>query len=143
MPIDTWFDADNRLLHVVVGETWPTLQEITAERLRLIARGFIQPGVVELVDARAVTRAIPNLSQMRAILDAIGKPPHKRAIVVATNLQLKAGRLAELLDPEGLKIFREESNARAWLLGPNQGNGRVELDRSRSARVPVVWNLRG
>jgi len=129
-------------LHVLVGDSWPTLPEITAERARLNARGFIQPGVVEFVDARAVTRAIPNLSQMRAILDALGKPPHKRAIVVATNLQLKAGRLAELLDPDELKVFREESNARAWLLGPNPADGHLELDRSRSGRVPVVWNLR-
>jgi len=143
MSIDAWFDADNRLLHVVVGDTWPTLPEVTAERSRLLARGFIQPGVVELVDARAVTRALPNLSQLRAILDAVGNPPHKRAIVVATYPQLKAARLAELLDPDGLKVFREESNARAWLLGPNHADGRVELDRNRSGRVPVVWNIRG
>ena len=140
MPIDARFDADNRLLQVTIGDTWPSLPEVIAERSRLIERGLLHPGVVGLVDAREVTRGIPNLPQMRAILDAIGKPSHKCAFVVSTNVQLKAGRLAELLDPEGLRVFRDECSARAWLLGPTQSHGWVELDRSLSGRVPVVWS---
>src|SRR5689334_632102 len=101
MPIDARFDADNRLLQVTIGDTWPTLPEVLAERTRLIERGLLHPGIVGLIDARAVSRGIPNLSQMREILGAVGQQSHKCAIVVTTSVQLKAGRLAELLDPEG------------------------------------------
>lgn len=140
MPIDARFDADNRLLQVTIGDTWPTLPEVLAERTRLIERGLLHPGIVGLIDARAVSRGIPNLSQMREILGAVGQQSHKCAIVVTTSVQLKAGRLAELLDPEGLRVFSDECSARAWLLGPARPHGWVELDRSLSGRVAVVWS---
>ena len=138
MPIDVKFDEDRRLIRVTVAGTWPTLPEIIAERSRLMAAGYIRPGVVELVDTRGVTRGIPNLSQMQAIMHAISKPPDKRAIVVGTNLQLSAGRMAELLDPKGLKVFREEAPALAWLFEKDQPDEPVQFDRSRSGRIAVV-----
>src|SRR5688500_5319061 len=99
MPIDVKFDDDRKLLHVTLSGSWPTLPEIVAERSRLILAGMIRTGVVELIDARGVTKGIPNLSQMQAILHAIGKPPHKRALVAGSNVQFGAGRIAETLDP--------------------------------------------
>jgi hypothetical protein len=138
MPIDVKFDEDRRMIHATVTGTWPTLPEIIAERSRLIMAGHIRPGVVELVDARGVTRGIPNLSQMQAVVHAIGKPPDKRAIVVGSNLQLSAGRLAELLDPRGLKVFREEAAALAWLFEPERSEAPVQFDRSKSGKIAVV-----
>ena len=116
MPIEARFDEDRQLLHVVLSDAWPTLPEIIGERSRLIMAGHIRPGVVELVDARAVTRGIPNLPQMRSILHAIGAPPMKRAVLVSPNVQYSAGRLAEALDPHGVRVFRDESEAMDWLL---------------------------
>lgn len=115
MSVDARFDKDRKLLYITVTETWPTLPEIVALRSRLILEGCVRPDVVELVDARTVTRAIPNLSQMKAILRAIEKPPLKRALLVSTEVQYAAGRLAELLDPAGIRVFREEAVALAWL----------------------------
>ncbi len=74
MAIDVTFDEEKRLLRVTISGAWPTLPEIVAERSRLILAGIIRPGVVELVDARQVTKGIPNLSQMQAILHSISKP---------------------------------------------------------------------
>jgi hypothetical protein len=116
MSVEARFDDDRRLLLVTVGETWPTLPEIVALRSKLILAGCVRPDVVELVDARMVTRAIPNISQMKTILQAIGKPPLKRAVLVATDVQYAAGRIAEImLDPFGVRVFRDESVALAWL----------------------------
>ena len=137
MPIDVKFDEERRLLHVTVTGPWPTLPEIIAERSRLITNGSIRPGVVELVDARAATKGIPNLSQIQAILHAIGKPPIKRAIVVSSNVQFGAGRLAETLDPKGLKVFRDEESALKWLLD-SEPEEPVKFDRSRSGKVATV-----
>lgn len=138
MPLDVRFDETRRLLHVTVSGTWPTLPEIIAERSRLIMAGLINQGVVELVDARAVTRGIPNLSQMQAILHAIGKPPYKRALIVSSSLQLGAGRLAELLDPKGIKVFREDEDAAVrWLLD-EQPEERLTFDRTQSGRIAVA-----
>ena len=86
MPIDVKFDEDRELLHITLSDTWPTLPEIVAERSRLILAGYLRPGVVELVDARSVKRGIPNLSQMKAILQAIGGLPIKRAVLVSSNI---------------------------------------------------------
>jgi hypothetical protein len=140
MPIDLKFDEDRRLLRVTVTGTWPTLPEIVAERSRLILVGIIRPAVVELVDARRVTRGIPNLSQTQAILHAIGKPPFKRAIVVSSNVQFGAGRMAELLDPKGLRVFRDEESALAWLFEKERVEGPVKFDRRRSGRIATVRN---
>jgi hypothetical protein len=140
MAIAITFDEDRRLLHVVLTGSWPTLPEIIAERSRLILAGMIRPGVVELIDARAVTKRIPNLSQMQAILHAIGKPPHKRAIVVSSNVQFGAGRLAETLDPKGLKVFRDEDSAVKWLLETDPPDEPVKFDRTRSGKIATVRN---
>jgi len=86
MPIDVKFDEEKRLLRVTISGAWPTLPEIVAERSRLILAGIIRPGVVELVDARKVTKGIPNLSQMQAILHSISNPPLKRAIIVSSTI---------------------------------------------------------
>ena len=137
MAIAVRFEADHRLIHVVVTGTWPTLPEIIAERSRLILEGVIRPGVVELVDTRGVTRGIPNLSQMQAILHAIGKPPHRRAVVVGSNVQFGAGRIAETLDPKGIKVFRDEESARKWLLDARDADEPPKVDRSRSGRIAV------
>jgi hypothetical protein len=115
MSVDARFDRERKLLLVTVTEAWPTLPEIVALRSQLILEGCVRPDVVELVDARTVSRAIPNLSQMKAILRAIDKPPLKRALLVSTDLQYAAGRLAELLDPDAVRVFRDESVALAWL----------------------------
>src|SRR5215213_6254669 len=138
MPIDVKFDENRLLIHVIVTGTWPTLPEIIAERSRLIMAGCIRPGVVELVDTRGVTKGIPNLSQMQAIMHAISKPPHKRAIVVGSNLQLNAGKLAEVLDPKGLKVFREEKAALDWLFDTQPEEDALEFDRSKSGKVATV-----
>lgn len=121
MPIETRFDEDRRLLYITVSGIWPTLPEIIAERSRLILAGCVRPGVVELVDARGVTRGIPNLSQMQGILKAIGNLPQKRALLVSSSIQYSAGRLAELLDPSSIRVFREEAKAIEWLLA-DSGN---------------------
>ena len=115
MPIDVRFDEDRELLHIVLTGTWPTLPEIIAERSRLIMAGHVRPGVVELVDARAVTDGIPNLVQMRTILHAIGTPPLKRALLVSSNAQYNAGRIAETLSPDAVRVFRDEAAALDWL----------------------------
>jgi hypothetical protein len=86
---------------------------------------------------RAVTRGVPNLSQMQAILHAIGKPPQRRALVVGSHLQFTAGRMAELLDPTGIKVFRDEASARQWLLDPPRTEERPHVDRSQSGRIAV------
>ena len=137
MPIDVKFDEDRRLIHVTVTGAWPTLPQIIAERSRLILAGHIRPGVVELVDTRGVTKGIPNLSQMQAIMHAISKPPDKRAIVVGSNLQLNAGKLAEVLDPKGLKIFLDDAAALAWLF-EEKPEEPLQFDRSRSGKVATV-----
>jgi hypothetical protein len=139
MSLDIRFDEDRRLIHVIVSGSWPTLPEIIAERSRLILAGAIRPGVVELVDARGVTKGIPNLSQMQGILHAIGKPPHKRALVVTSNVQFGAGRIAEALDPRGIRVFRDDQAALAWLLA-EPAEAPVEFDRSKSGRIAVVRN---
>jgi hypothetical protein len=137
MPIEVRFEADRKLLHITVSGPWPTLAEILAERSRLLQAGFVRPDVVELVDARKVTRGIPNLSQMQGILKAIGKPPHKRALVVSSNVQYGAGKMAQLLDPSGLHVFRDESSALAWLF--DTGNDEpVKFDRTRSGKIATV-----
>jgi len=138
MPIDVKFDEEHRLIRVTLARDWPTLPEIIAERSRMILAGMIRPGVVELVDARPVTRGIPNLSQMQAILHAIGKPPIKRAIVVRSKVQLGAGRIAELLDPKGLKVFRDEESALRWLAESESTDPPVQFDRSASGKVATV-----
>jgi hypothetical protein len=139
MAIDVKFDEDRRLLHVTLTGSWPTLPEIIAERSRLILAGLIGPGVVELVDARSVTKRIPNLSQMQAILHAIGKPPHKRALVVTSNVQFGAGRIAETLDPKGVRVFRDEEAALQWLLTESPEEP-VTFDRTRSGKIATVRN---
>jgi hypothetical protein len=138
MPMAVRFDEDRRLIHVTVTGQWPTLPEIVAERSRLIMSGVIRPGVVELCDARGVTRGIPNLSQMQAILKSISKPPDKRAIIVASSVQLGAGKLAELLDPKGLKVFLDEDAAIAWLMEKEPADPPVKFDRSQSGRIATV-----
>lgn len=115
MPIDVRFDEDKELLHITLSGAWPTLPEIVAERSRLILSGYIRPTVVELVDARDVSRGLPNLSQMKMILHAIGNLPSKRAVLVSSNIQYAAGQLEETLDPHGVRVFREETVALDWL----------------------------
>lgn len=138
MPIDVTFDEERRLIRVTLASTWPTLPEIVAERSRMILAGMIRPGAVELVDARLVVRGIPNLSQMQAILHAIGKPSIKRAIIVSSKVQMGAGRIAELLDPKGLKVFRDEESALGWLGEKDADDPPVKFDRSASGRIAVV-----
>ena len=138
MPIDVRFDEERRLIRVTVSGSWPTLPEIIAERSRLILAGVIRPGVVELCDARGVTRGIPNLSQMQAILHSISKPPDKRAIIVSSAVQFTAGRMAEVLDPQGLRVFREEEPALAWLMEKDSVDPPVKFDRSQSGRIATV-----
>jgi hypothetical protein len=138
MPIDVKFDEERRLIRVTLGSTWPTLPEIVAERSRMILAGMIHPGAVELVDARAVVRGIPNLSQMQAILHAIGKPAMKRAIIVSSKVQMGAGRIAELLDPKGLKVFRDEETALRWLADNDPDEPPVQFDRSASGKIATV-----
>ena len=138
MPIEVKFDEDRRLLRVTVTGTWPNLPEIIAERSRLILVGLIRPGVVELIDARGVTKGIPNLSQMQAVVHAIARPPDKRAILVSSNVQYEAGRMAELLDPKGLKVFRDEEAAVKWLLEITPVEKPLKFDRSRSSRITIV-----
>jgi hypothetical protein len=138
MPIDVRFDEERRLIHVTVSGAWPTLPEIIAERSRLILAGMIRPGVVELCDARGVTRGIPNLSQMQAILHSISKPPDKRAIIVSSTVQFTAGRMAEVLDPKGLRVFREEEAALAWLMEKDSIDPPVKFDRTQSGRIATV-----
>lgn len=138
MPIDTKFDEDRRLLRVTVTGMWPTLPEIIAERSRLILAGIIRPGVVALVDARGVTKGIPNLSQMQSVMHAIAKPPDKRAILVSSNVQYEAGRMAELLDPKGLKVFRDDESAIKWLLETEPVEAPLKFDRTRSGRIATV-----
>jgi hypothetical protein len=121
MPIDVRFDEDKELLHITLSGAWPALPEIVAERSRLILSGYIRPTVVELVDARNVSRGLPNLSQMKMILHAIGNLPSKRAVLVSPNIQYAAGQLAETLDPYGVRVFREESVALDWLFDHRQG----------------------
>jgi hypothetical protein len=128
MPIDVRFDEDRELLHVTLTGVWPTLPEIVAERSRLIMAGYIRPAVVELIDARAVTRGIPNLSQIMSILNAIGETPSKRAVLVASTVQYSAGRVAETLAPKGVRVFREETVALDWLF-----HGRAMKDGVRPA----------
>ena len=140
MPIDVKFDEDRRLIRVTVTGAWPTLPEIIDERSRLIMSGFLRPGVVELVDTRGVTKGIPNLSEMQAIMHAIGKPPDKRAVVVSSNIQFNAGRMAELLDPNGLKVFREEQPALDWLFETESPEKPLEFDRSKSGKIATVRN---
>ena len=115
MPIDVRFDEDKQLLHITLSGAWPTLPEIVAERSRLILAGYIRPSIIELVDARNVSHGLPNLSQMKMILHAIGNLPSKRAVLVSSNIQHAAGRLAETLDPHGVRVFREETVALDWL----------------------------
>jgi hypothetical protein len=115
VPIDVRFDEDRELLHITLSGAWPTLPEIVAERSRLILSGYIRPTVVELIDARNVSRGLPNLCQMKMILHAIGTLPSKRAVLVTSNIQYAAGKLAETLDPHGGRVFREESVALDWL----------------------------
>ena len=116
MPIDVRFDEDRRMLRVRVSARWPTLPEIIAERSRLIVAGYIRSDVVELVDARALTRGIPTLAQIKGILNSIGAPPLKCAVLVnSALLQYCAGRVAEALDPYGVRVFRDESAAMDWL----------------------------
>ena len=138
MPIEARFDADRKLLSITVSGAWPTLPEIIAERSRLILAGYVRPGVVELVDARGVSRNLPNLSQMQGIFKAIGKLPHKRAVLVDSNVGYSAGRIAELLDPKGLKVFRDKDAAIAWLFEGEPADEPVEFDRSHSGRIAVV-----
>ena len=139
MPIDVKFDDERRLIRVTLGTTWPTLPEIVAERSRMILAGMIRPGVVELVDARPVVRGIPNLSQMQAILHAIGKPPIKRAIIVSSKVQFGAGRIAEALDPKGLKVFRDdEEGALRWLADNDAADPPVQFDRTDSGKIATV-----
>ena len=140
MPLEVKFDENQKLIHVIVTGTWPTLPEIVAERSRLILAGMIRPGVVELVDTRGVTRGIPNLSQMQAILQSIGKPPDKRAIVVGSNVQFGAGRIAEALDPKGIKVFRDEDSARKWLFEDQAAEAPPQIDRSQSGKIAVFKN---
>ena len=115
MSVEARFDEERRVLRVTVADNWPSLPEIVALRSKLILAGCVRPDVVELVDVRLVTRAIPNLKQIKTILQAVGKPPLKRAVVVATDVQYAAGRLAEMLDPFGVRVFRDEPVALAWL----------------------------
>ena len=136
MPIEVRFDEERKLLHVTVSGSWPTLPEILAERTRLIQAGHIRPGVVELVDARKVTRGIPNLSQMQGILKAIGKPPDRRALVVRSNVHFGAGRMAELLDPGALRVFRDEASALAWLFDTDTDG--PQKDRTKSGRIATI-----
>jgi hypothetical protein len=138
MAIDVKFDEEKRLLRVTLTGAWPTLPDIIAERSRLILAGIIRPGVVELVDARSVTKGIPNLSQMQAILHSISNPPLKRAIVVSSNVQFGAGRIAETLDPRGLKVFRDEESALAWLFESPADEERVKFDRTQSGKIATV-----
>ena len=140
MPIDVKFDEDRKLIRVTVTGAWPTLPEVVAERSRLIMAGMIRPGVVELVDGRGVTKGIPNLSQMQAMLHAIGKPPNKRAIIVASNIQFNAGRMAELLDPNCLKVFRDEQPALDWLFETDPPEKPIEFDRTKSGKIATVRN---
>ena len=115
MPIDVRFDEDRRMLHVTISEHWPTLPEIVAERSRLIMAGYIRPDIVELVDARGVALAVPNLSQIKGILNSIGRPPLKRAVLVSSTLHYCAARVAEALDPFGVRVFLDECAAFDWL----------------------------
>lgn len=138
MPLDVRFDEDRLLIRVTITGTWPTVPEIIAERSRMIMAGMIRPGSVELIDARAVTRGIPNLSQTQAIIHAIDKPPDKRALVVSSTVQLGAGRLAELLDPKGLKVFSGEEAAIAWLLDDDTTDPPVKFDRRLSGKIATV-----
>jgi hypothetical protein len=131
---------EEHLIHATLTGPWPTLPEIIAERSKLILSGAIRPGAVELIDARGVTKGIPNLSQMQAILHAISKPPDKRAIVVTSNVQFGAARLAEALDPKALKVFRDEESARKWLLGGDDLEQPVQFERSGSGKIAVVKN---
>jgi len=141
VPIDVQFDADLQLLVVTIAGSWPTLPDIVAQRSRLVARGLLKPGVVELIDIRSVAR-LPNVTEMRAILEAFGAPSRKRAIVVETSLQFNAGKRAEALEPRSMKVFREEADALAWLLAARHIDAEVEVDRTGKGRVPVVWGLR-
>ena len=127
MPIDVRFDEDKQMLHITLSGAWPTLPEIVAERSRLILAGYIRPSVIELVDARNVSHGLPNLSQMKMILHAIGNLASKRAVLVSSNIQYAAGRLAETLDPHGVRVFREESVALDWLLDHRRSGPAVKF----------------
>lgn len=75
---------------------------------------------------------------MQAVVHAIARPPDKRAILVSSNVQYQAGRMAELLDPKGLKVFRDEEAAVKWLLEITPVEKPLKFDRSRSSRITIV-----
>ena len=131
MPIDVRFDEDKELLHITLSGAWPTLPEIVAERSRLILSGYIRPAVIELVDARNVSHGLPNLSQMKMILHAIGNLPSKRAVLVSSNIQYAAGRLAETLDPHGVRVFRDEAVALDWLLDHRRSDPAAKITSAK------------
>src|SRR5688500_8708725 len=115
MPIDVRFDEERRMLHVTVSEQWPTLPEIVTERSRLILAGYIRPDVVELADVHTLTLGRPSLAQARGVLNSIGRPTLKRAVLDISAVEFCAFRVAEVLDPHGVRVFRDESAALNWL----------------------------
>jgi hypothetical protein len=70
---------------------------------------------------------LPNLSQMKMILHAIGNLPSKRAVLVSSNIQYAAGQLAETLDPYGVRVFREESVALDWLFDHRRSEAEAKV----------------
>ncbi|HTH24241.1 MAG TPA: hypothetical protein VL919_03980, partial [Vicinamibacterales bacterium] len=56
----------------------------------------------------------------------------------SSNVQFGAGRLAETLDPRGLKVFRDEESALAWLFESPADEERVKFDRTQSGKIATV-----
>lgn len=61
-------------------------------------------------------------------------------MLVSSNVAFAAGRVAEALDPKGLKVFRDEDVAIAWLFEGEPPEVAPQFDRSHSGRIAVVRN---
>ena len=113
--IRTEVEAGTGILRVTLTGDLPSLDEMVKERARLIVAGQLKDDTMELVDIRGLTGALPNLDQARAILVALGRPPCKRAFLAGSQAQYEIGKMVEPLLPDSLRVFKDETAARAWL----------------------------
>lgn len=127
MPIDVDSREAPALLRLRCYDPYPTAEEITAVRGRLIDAGLLNEDSVSLIDLRDLS-AIDDEAIFQQLVQALvshGEYPRRRAILINPGVHLKRLQQFQQMAPKSMTAagFLDEQQAIEWLLNPEGTTG--------------------
>jgi hypothetical protein len=122
VPIDVDNSQAPALLRFRVLDPFPSREEITGVRERLISAGDMNASTVSLIDVRELTQPPTDFAFMGAVGAVLldGGWPRRRAILMNPGKHLRYMQMFQSIAPSSIAIagFLDEREALEWLLNP-------------------------